>query len=159
MPSLNPWCTARRWAAARSMRACRSAEFGTVILFGEITFIATILRLAGETALSDYPSSRRISTQSHEGHASAGGRPTRSAPMPALGAESNGELDSRPSRLHRSPRRRLQQFFELLLVEFCAASGEVSARLLARGDEVELAVLHLLHRSLDEAGLRRVAFV
>jgi hypothetical protein len=52
------------------MRACRSADSGTVIRFGEITFMASIPRLAWKTRRPLYPSSRRISTQSDKGHPS-----------------------------------------------------------------------------------------
>src|SRR3954468_6319793 len=60
---------------------------------------------------------------------------------------------------HRLLRSSLQQFLQLLLVEFCAAGREVAARLGAGRDQVKPAVLHPLHRSVGDAGFGRVALV
>src|SRR5476651_338763 len=60
---------------------------------------------------------------------------------------------------HRLLRRSLQQFLQLLLVEFCAAGGEMPAGLGARRDQIQFAVLHPFHRGVGYPGFRRIAFV
>src|ERR1700722_7796880 len=60
---------------------------------------------------------------------------------------------------YRAPRRGLQQFPQLLLVERGVAGGEMPARLRTRGNQIEPAILHVLERSFSHAGLRRIAFV
>jgi hypothetical protein len=61
--------------------------------------------------------------------------------------------------LHCLPRHHLQKVLKLLLVEPRVADGDVSAGLVARWDEVNLAVLHAFHSLHLDSGFGRIAFI
>src|SRR4029077_7967878 len=64
-----------------------------------------------------------------------------------------------PSALHRPLGCALKQFPKFFRIEFREPGGPMTASLLARRNEVEMAILHALKRTLHQAGLRRIALV